>query len=186
MSHVMPTPARIAGLAAAAALAGCAAHAAAAHGARPPVATAAATPAPCAHHQLRASLGRGNGAAGHVFWPIVFTNTSATACTLRGYPGVSAVAGDDGHQVGAPARREPRTVTTVTLHAQGGTASALLNHTDADIPAPALCHKATVRGFRVYAPGQRLAFYLPKRHTTCRLPRFGDTIRPVVRGRTGQ
>jgi hypothetical protein len=151
----------------------------------PGAAGAAAAPA-CAHHQLRASLGRGNGAAGHVYWPVVFTNLGATACTLRGYPGVSAVAGDDGHQVGPAARRESRTVTTVTLRAHGGTASALLAHTDADIPAPGLCHKARVRGFRVYAPGQTLAFYLPKPHTTCRLPRFGDTIRPVVRGRTGQ
>jgi Protein of unknown function (DUF4232) len=146
---------------------------------------AAAAPPACAHHQLRASLGRGEGAAGHVYWPIVFTNVSATACTLRGYPGVSAVAGDDGHQVGPPARRESRIVTTVTLRARGGTASALLAHTDADIPARHLCHKARVRGFRVYAPGQTLAFYLPERHTTCRLPRFGDTIRPVVKGRTG-
>jgi hypothetical protein len=147
---------------------------------------AAAAAPPCAHHQLHASLGRGNGAAGHFYWPIVFTNVSAEACTLRGYPGVSAVAGDDGHQIGAPARREAHRVITVTLRAHGGTASALLAHTDADIPAPPLCRKAHVRGFRVYAPGQTLAFYLPKRHTTCRLPRFGDTIRPVVRGRTGQ
>jgi hypothetical protein len=147
---------------------------------------AAAAALPCAHHQLHASLGRGNGAAGHVYWPIVFTNVSDAACTLRGYPGVSAVAGDDGHQVGAPARRESRKVTTVTLRAHGGTASALLAHTDADIPAPRLCRKTHVRGFRVYAPGQTLAFYLPRAHTTCRLARFGDTVRPVVKGRTGQ
>jgi hypothetical protein len=147
---------------------------------------AAAAPAPCAHHQLRASLGRGDGAAGHVYWPIVFTTVSDAACTLRGYPGVSTVAGDDGHQVGAPARREARSMSTVTLRAHGGTASALLAHTDADIPAPSLCRKTRVRGFRVYAPGQTLAFYLPQPHTTCRLSRFGDTIRPVVKGRTGQ
>jgi hypothetical protein len=150
------------------------------------LALAAPAPGPCAHHQRHASLGRGDGAAGHVFWPIVFTNVSDAACTLRGYPGVSAVAGDDGHRVGPPARRESRIVTTVTLRAHGGTASALLAHTNADIPAPSLCHKARARGFRVYAPGQTLAFYLPKRHTTCRLARFGDTIRPVVNGRTGQ
>jgi Protein of unknown function (DUF4232) len=143
-------------------------------------------PAACAHDQLRVSLGRGDGAAGHVYWPIVFTNVSAAACTLRGYPGVSAVGGNDGHQVGTPARREPRSVSTVTLSAHGGTASALLAHTDADIPAANLCHKAQVRGFRVFAPGQRLAFYLPQPHTTCRLSRFGDTIRPVVHGQTGQ
>jgi Protein of unknown function (DUF4232) len=150
-----------------------------------PSSAAAARPA-CAHHQLRASLGRGDGAAGHVYWPIVFTNVGATACTLRGYPGVSAVAGEDGHRVGPPARRELRIVSTVSLRAHGGTASALLAHTDADVPAPSLCRKARVRGFRVYAPGQTLAFYLPKRHTTCRLPRFGDTIRPVISGRLGR
>src|SRR4051794_35611948 len=82
----------------------------AAHGALPP----------CAHWQLRASLGRGDSGAGHTFWPLVFTNTSSAACTLRGYPGVSSVAGDDGHQVGRPATRDTsRHVTTVTLRPRG-------------------------------------------------------------------
>jgi hypothetical protein len=136
-------------------------------------------PAPCTHSQLRFHLGRGDGAAGHVFWPLVFTNSSGRACTLRGYPGVSSVAGDDGHQVGPAAKREPRKVRTVTLKANGGKATATLNHVNPDVVDPARCHKASARGYRVYAPGQTRAFFARQRHQVCRVGRFPDTVRPV-------
>ena len=144
----------------------------------------AASPA-CAHWQLRASLGRGDSGAGHTFWPLIFTNASAAACTLRGYPGVSSVAGDDGHQVGRAAIRDTsRRVTTVTLR-PGGAASTTINHVNPlNFPA-GQCHVTSARGFRVYAPGQTLAFYLPRRHTVCRSGRGPDTVRAVVSGRGG-
>ena len=46
---------------------------------------------------------QGDGAAGSVYYTLQFTNLSGHACTLRGYPGVSAVS-LSGHQLGAPAR----------------------------------------------------------------------------------
>jgi hypothetical protein len=145
------------------------------------VATAALhAPVPCTHAQLRFHLGRGDGAAGHVFWPLVFTNVSDRACTLRGYPGVSSVAGDDGHQVGAAASREPHRVRTVTLRAGGGRATATLNHINPDVVDPAHCHKTAARGYRVFAPGQTRAFFAPQKHTVCRIGRFSDSVRPVT------
>jgi hypothetical protein len=139
-----------------------------------------AAPAPCTHSQLRFRLGRGNGAAGHVIWPLVFTNVSGRACTLRGYPGVSSVAGDDGHQVGPAARREPSKVRTVTLRAHSGKATALFSHVNPDVVAKQLCHKTPARGYRVYAPGQTRAFFAPQKHTVCRRARFPDTVKPVT------
>jgi Domain of unknown function (DUF4232) len=145
------------------------------------VATAALhAPAPCAHAQLRFHLGRGDGAAGHVFWPLIFTNVSDRACTLRGYPGVSSVARDDGHQLGPAGTREPHRVRTVTLRARGGRATATLNHVNPDVVDPAQCHKTSARGYRVFAPGQTRAFFAPQKHTVCRIGRFPDSVRPVT------
>ncbi|MDT7579277.1 MAG: hypothetical protein QOK35_541 [Pseudonocardiales bacterium] len=57
----------------------------------------------CTSGRLKASLGPSEGAAGSVFAPLVLTNDGTGTCELRGYPGVSYVAGDDGHQVGPAA-----------------------------------------------------------------------------------
>jgi Protein of unknown function (DUF4232) len=148
-----------------------------------PGAARGALPA-CSHSQLRASLGRGDSGAGHTYWPLVFTNVSGASCTLRGYPGVSSVAGDDGHQVGRAATRDTsRRVTTVTLR-PGGAASTTINHVNPYNFPPDRCHVAPTRGFRVYAPGQTRAFYLPQPHPACRI-RSTDFVRPVVSGRGG-
>src|SRR5436309_3667308 len=58
----------------------------------------------CAVSDLYVSMGRKEGAAGSVYWPIRFTNTSTTSCALRGYPGVSSL--DTAHrQIGPAATR---------------------------------------------------------------------------------
>lgn len=54
------------------------------------------TPAPtrpgqCSTSDLKLRIGQANGAAGTVFYPVEFTNTSSTACTMYGYPGVAFV-----------------------------------------------------------------------------------------------
>ena len=60
------------------------------------------TTSSCATSALKVSLGPANGAAGTVFYPINFVNTGKLGCTLRGYPGVSAVT-SSGKQIGSPA-----------------------------------------------------------------------------------
>jgi hypothetical protein len=139
----------------------------------------------CTYGQLHVKLGRGDGATSHLYLPVIFTNVSASDCTLRGYPGVSSVAGAHGRQVGKAATREPGTRRTIKLKAHGGTASALLNHLSAEVVDPKLCDLADSPGFRVYAPDQKRSFYVAKKHTVCTQGTFGDSVRPVVAGRTG-
>jgi Protein of unknown function (DUF4232) len=90
-------------------------------------------------------------------------NTGSSACTLFGYPGVSWVAGADGHQVGAGAVRQPDPTgsaeKTVTL-APGALASAPLDIVDAAVFTPSQCKPVPVRGLRVYPPGEKAALFL--------------------------
>jgi len=103
----------------------------------------------------------GGGYAGGYYYNINFTNLSGHACTLRGYPGVSAVS-LTGHQIGSPAGWgiNPGTkVHTITL-AEGATARAQLNVGDPGkwsqcSPFP------TAAGLRVYPPGQRASKVVP-------------------------
>src|SRR5919204_6435439 len=57
---------------------------------------------------------QGSGAAGSVFYKLRFTNLSGHACTLAGYPGVSAV-DLRGHRLGREAAREPSQRRAVRL-----------------------------------------------------------------------
>src|SRR5215470_15998251 len=90
----------VAGIACAAILTPAAALAAPAH----PAARAAAAPS-CATSSLRVWLGvPGDSAAGHTAYQLELSNISGRACTLFGFPGVSAVAAG-GRQLGTPAAR---------------------------------------------------------------------------------
>jgi Domain of unknown function (DUF4232) len=90
-------------------------------------------------------------------------NTGSSACSLYGYPGVSWVAGADGHQVGAAAVRQPESTGSaekaVTL-APGALASAPLDIVDAAVFSRSQCKPVPVRGLRVYPPGQQAALFL--------------------------
>jgi hypothetical protein len=90
-------------------------------------------------------------------------NTGSSACTLLGYPGVSWVAGADGHQVGAAAKREANNSggaeKLVTL-APGALASAPIDIVDAAAFPASQCKPVPVRGLRVYPPGERAALFL--------------------------
>src|ERR1700691_2918412 len=74
-----------------------------AHAAR---AAAEAVPPRCGTGALTAWLGiPGDGFAGGVNYQLELSNTSRHACSLYGYPGVSAL-GSGGHQLGSAARRD--------------------------------------------------------------------------------
>jgi hypothetical protein len=140
---------------------------------------------PCRSSNLAVRLGRGEGAAGTEYVAIIFTNRGTFGCSLRGYPGVSSVGGDDGHQIGRPATRElPSKVRTITL-APGGVASAAYGQADALNFPKAKCHPASSRGLRVYPPNLTLARFLPWKHLACSLPVDDGFVQPVVRGATG-
>jgi hypothetical protein len=117
---------------------------ASAHGA------AAASAARCktSHLEVWFGLGEGGGTLGSVYYPLEFSNVSHSACTLNGFPGVSAV-GNGGGQIGPAASRNGQHHGTVTL-APGATAHAILRVVDAG----ALCsHPVTAAGLKVFPPG---------------------------------
>ena len=69
----------------------------------------ARTSAAAVHACTTADLGawvaadQGNGAAGSIYFPLQFTNVSRHTCSMRGFPGVSAI-DRNGHQLGSPGR----------------------------------------------------------------------------------
>jgi hypothetical protein len=94
----------------------------------------------------------GGAAAGSVFYNLNFTNLSAHACTLAGYPGVSAV-DLAGRRLGSPAGRNPQQASRVVTLRAGDTATAVLQIGQAANFPPSACHKVTAAGLRVYPPG---------------------------------
>lgn len=112
----------------------------------------AAAPPKCATSQLRVWLGvPGDGSAGHVAYQLEFSNISARACTLFGYPGVSAVRGG-GVQLGSAAARDAADPKKVVTLARGATAHAFLVTTNVSVFPAAACHQTTAVGLKVFPP----------------------------------
>ena len=77
--------------------------------------------------------------------------TGTSACTLAGFPGVSAINKSD-HQLGLAAKRA-RGVTSHTVTVRPGqTAHAMLGITEAGVIGG--CHNATAFGLKVYPPNE--------------------------------
>ena len=131
---------------------------ASAHGARP----AAASQCTPANTQIWLGLGIGGGTLGSTYYPLELSNVGHHACTLSGFPGVSAD-GRGGGQVGPAAARNGQSHRAVTL-AAGATAHAILRVEDWG----ALCSKEVVAiGLRVYAPGETKAEDVPFSFGAC-------------------
>ena len=91
----------------------------------------------------------GSAAAGSFYEYLTFRNTGSSACTLAGFPGVSAFGG--GKQLGSPAGRSPAAAKTVTL-APGANARAQLQINDVGVFSPSKCRPAQAAGLRVFPP----------------------------------
>jgi Protein of unknown function (DUF4232) len=131
-----------------------------------PPASAPAGPPGCATSALTASLGAGNGAAGSTYYPIEFTNSSGSACTLYGFPGVSFVSAAS-KQVGAAATEDstyPRQLVTL---APGASAHASLRVVDAGNYPSSACKPVTVQRLRVFPPNQTTALSISLAATAC-------------------
>ncbi|WP_187368720.1 DUF4232 domain-containing protein [Baekduia soli] len=135
-------------------------------------ARAARAPAPaprCRTAELAVALVRspGGGAAGSVYQELAFTNRGRGTCALIGHPGVSFVAGGDGHRVGAAARRvaPPRPARVVLARRARAIATLRIART-ADFP-PSDCRPRRVRGLRVYPPGATAAAFVRRPGTAC-------------------
>ena len=141
--------------------------------------------AACATANLSVSLASnlGGGAAGSQYVPIQFTNTSGAACAMYGFPGVSLVTGQNGSQIGAPARRSPnasKVTVTVAAHAK---AHAWLQIAEAGNYPASSCHPVTAPFLKVYPPGNTAPAYIGHSFQTCSSAKVVTmTIDPVRTG----
>ncbi len=148
-----------------------------------PAAALAATSSPAAHDATASAncatsglvvwlnVPPGHDYAGGANYYLEFTNLSGHACTLRGYPGVSAVS-LTGRQLGSPAGWGSPEATTVRL-ASGATATADLQIADPGgygnrclLPPPwqqpwRPGTLPTAAGLRVYPPNQTASTVIP-------------------------
>jgi hypothetical protein len=124
-----------------------------------------AGPAGCLASGLQAQLGASQGTAGTIYQVIVLTNSSASDCTLYGYPGVSFVTGQGGSQVGAPATRNAAVKAAQLTLAPGSKANVLLAVHDAG--AFPDCRLTSVDWLRIYPPGDYGSLYVQYNAQTC-------------------
>lgn len=146
---------------------------------------APAKPALCKSADLELSLGQGDAGAGTVWRPLQFTNTSDANCVIQGFPGVSFVAGSDGHQVGAAAYRDGSKGAAVTLK-PGATANAPVGFTQVRNFDPGDCKPTSVRGLRVYPPQETASMFLKNAGTGCANADLGDNQLKVQTIRAGK
>jgi hypothetical protein len=120
----------------------------------------------------------GNGAAGSSYYNLEFTNVSAHACSMSGYPGVSAVnaAGTQiGSAAGHNAAHPAALITLSSAAATGGpggfvtlnTATVILAITDAGNYSNSACERVVSSGLRVYPPDQTASKLVPYPFVMC-------------------
>jgi len=136
----------------------------------------------CQAGDLKVSLGEGDGAAGTTYTPLIFKNVSGRTCTLYGFPGVSWVAGNDGHQVNVPFARTDAAKSTITL-AAGAVGHATLATHDVGFFDAAQCKPVSVRGFRVYPPDETKSIFVPLATKACSVKGVNKgTVSPIAKG----
>ncbi len=134
----------------------------------------------CTVKQLRITVAGGNADMQGSHRSLRFTNASNSVCKLTGAPGVSYVAGNDGHQVGLPAKRIVGHQPIVLI--PNATASAGLFISSA--PRKSGCATTTARGIRVYPPDSYQAAFVPLTEVTCSAAKSGPYLKvgPILPG----
>ncbi|MDA3630182.1 DUF4232 domain-containing protein [Saccharopolyspora sp. WRP15-2] len=141
----------------------------------------------CKARDLQLSFGESDGAAGSVYQPLIFTNSSDRTCVMQGFPGVSYVGGDDGHQIGAPAFRVGKKGDVISL-APGGKASALIKFVTVENYDSGECRLEPAKGLRIYPPHDTASMFIPFDYgqNGCANPNMGDhnqlTVQTVQAG----
>lgn len=120
----------------------------------------------CKAGDVKLSLGQGDAGAGSVYRPLRITNSSSKPCTIQGFPGVSYVAGSDGHQVGKDAFREGSKGDAVKLN-PGQTATADIQFVNVGNFDPGTCQPTQVKGLRIYLPQETASNFVPDEGTGC-------------------
>lgn len=138
----------------------------------------------CKSADLKLSLGGGGGAAGTTYRSLIFTNGSGHPCVIQGFPGVSYVGGDDGHQVGPAAYRDGTKGPAITLN-PGESAHATVGFVNVHNYDEATCQPQPVRGLRVYPPQETASIYLEMPSTGCgsdKIPGNQLTVKTIESG----
>ncbi|MFE4368979.1 DUF4232 domain-containing protein [Streptomyces sp. NPDC056835] len=117
---------------------------------------AAAASSRCTANQLGLSLSAPDAGAGNIRYDLRLINKGAGACVLRGFPGVSLLAGD-GATIGRPAAREGEQLPAVTL-APGGTADVTLHTLNKGIKGSSCWAAPSL--LKIYPPGSKDAMTL--------------------------
>jgi hypothetical protein len=142
-------------------------------GSASPTGPAAGGLATCTTASLRMTLdsSQADGAAGSTYYPIDFTNTSADACAMAGYPGVSFVtaATEAGRQLGAAAQRNPQFGSVAVRLDHDGHAHAWLQVAQAGNYPASACSPVTAHGLRIFPPDQTQAGYIQQDFPACAL-----------------
>jgi hypothetical protein len=135
--------------------------------AAPAARTARAASAPvrrCLRGELTGWIGVPAGAAaGTFYYELEISNISGRACTLYGYPGVSAVRGTT--QLGSPANRNPEHPPTLLTLFPRSTVHVLLQITD--VGALPDCKITSADALRVYAPNDFDYMMVPLTFQAC-------------------
>jgi hypothetical protein len=140
------------------------------------------TQIPCATSGLEAWLGLAQTAGstsvtgtGHRLEPggtsytLEFTNVSARACSMYGYPEVSAYAGGQagGTQIGSAAAHDTSIRPHPVMLAPGQTAHSVLRVTSTGTFQPTACAQVTAPELRVLVPDQVRPAFVPIRLPAC-------------------
>ena len=136
----------------------------------------------CRAADISANLTDTNGAAGSIYTNVRFTNSSDHTCTLLGYPGVSYVGGDDGHQIGASAVRDTGPAPSLITLSPGERAHATLRMTQSGNFDQEQCEPERARGLRIYPPDDTKALFIQYSTTACQGHQAKLlTIQPMVK-----
>jgi hypothetical protein len=146
-----------------------------------PAATAGTTPHRCYAQDLSVSVARTGAAAGSTYYRLTFRN-EGPACTLYGYPGVSAAGSPAGPREGHAAVRDPGSPVLVVLK-HGQSATAVLKVAETGNYPRSRCHPVAAAGLRVWVPGDFLAHWVPVPVTVCGRTRVHVlSVYPVRKG----
>jgi Protein of unknown function (DUF4232) len=160
----------------------------------PSPATSPNAAAGCASSVLKVAVNvsQAGAAAGSVYYPIDFTNTSTSTCTLFGYPGVSFAASSGGSRIGRAASRNPAVPASLVKLAPGSVAHATLQVAEAANYPSARCKPVAAHWLKIYPPNQTAPVYARFATQACSamLPRHGGqlaifVVRPGA-GKAGQ
>ena len=128
----------------------------------------------------------GSAAAGSDYLPIDFENSSGSACTMFGFPGVSFVT-SAGAQIGAPAARNTGFGSIRVTLKPGQSAHAWLQVANAQNYPSSTCKPATASALRVYPPGNTASRIVSQSFAACRSVSAPIlTVMPLRAGRGAQ